>query len=117
MGHKREKVGEVSAKILKDVWAGKDVPVHNFTDVYYFFTESCGCPQRDDVDYRDYSCSRIISAVQKEVNESHLFELEGALSKCEEFDEIFEKTGEFFKHMECDEVYFLWMTDCTMRIR
>lgn len=82
-----------------------------------FFTESCGCPQRDDVDYRDYSCSRIISAVQKEVNESHLFELEGALSECEEFDEIFEKTGEFFKHMECDEVYFLWMTDCTMRIR
>lgn len=106
VGHKREKVGEVSAKILKDVWAGKDVPVHNFTDVYYFFTESCGCPQRDDVDYRDYSCSRIISAVQKEVNESHLFELEGALSECEEFDEIFEKTGEFFKHMECDEVYF-----------
>lgn len=36
VGHKREKVGEVSAKILKDVWAGKDVPVHNFTDVYYF---------------------------------------------------------------------------------
>lgn len=106
IGFDRERIGELCAKIFKQIWRGEEPKQCNYIDLDYFYTESCGCPSRTDVDYRTYSCNNIISNVQLEINEAQLLEFESRIVKCKEFDEIFKQVGDFFRHMECDEVYF-----------
>ena len=104
-GYERESIGRLCADIFKQIWRGEEPKQCNYIDLDCFFTESCGCPSRTDVDYRAYSCYNIVSNVQVELNEAHLLEFESRILKCNEFDEIFKQVGEFFLHLECDEVY------------
>ena len=53
-----------------------------------------------------FARERIIGAVQDELNESQFLELEGAVSHCNEFDEIFKVAGQYFDHLACDDLYF-----------
>lgn len=106
VGYTRAEMGYLCADIFKSVWEGRETEHNHYIPTYPIYSESCGCGKRLDVDFRQFARERIIGAVQDELNEAQFLELEGAVSHCKEFDEIFKVAGEYFKHLACEDLYF-----------
>ncbi|SEP55316.1 diguanylate cyclase (GGDEF) domain-containing protein [Butyrivibrio sp. TB] len=72
----RELIGERALEILIDLWEGREVSSHTYTDANVIFAESCGCPNSGMVDYRNYLKSVIDSNCAKEVFDNEIACLE-----------------------------------------
>ncbi len=106
VGYYRVEMGDMCADILKAVWEGRQTESNRCVNTFPIFSESCGCESRTDVDFRVFARDKIISAVQDELNEAKLLELEGKVMVCENFDDIFAMAGRYFKQLDCDDMYF-----------
>ena len=101
-GYDREKIGGKCVEVLADIWAGKEVPKHNYVSVDCIYAESCGCENNGRVDYREYTKNQIVYSVKKQAEEEDLAELEGNLSKCLRIEDMKSYIVEYAHNLECD---------------
>ncbi len=102
VGHMREHIGNNTMKILSDVWAGKEVPKNHFMPSQCIFTESCGCPNSELVNYRSYAKDQIINDVARLSNEDMVTKLEGDIVQCADYGEVFDYMAGYFAKLDCD---------------
>ncbi len=98
----RELIGEQALNILIDVWNGRDIPSHRYTDANVIYAESCGCPNSGMVDYRNYLKSVIDSNCARDVFENEIACLEREVLKESAMHDMFNDIELFMcrKHVE-----------------
>lgn len=102
VSYEREDIGQKCMEILLELWKGNEVDKYSFVPAQCIFTESCGCQNSGAVDYRTYIKNQITYGVKKQTDDEELVSLEGNMSKCDTYEEIFEYIGEYFSNLECD---------------
>lgn len=103
--HKRENIGYRCLEILLELWEGKTPVKYNFVPSKCQFTESCGCPNNGQVDYREHMKNQILYGIRKGYEDESLSDLEGEMSKCDNYDDIYECMGEFLMQHSCEGFY------------
>ena len=102
VGYDREKIGGKCFEVLSDIWAGKEVPMHNYILPDCMYAESCGCANNGRVDYREHAKNQVVTGVKQQAAEEFLAELEGNLSKCEKFVDMVGYVAEYVRTLDCD---------------
>lgn len=100
--HQRVLMGKTCLQILNDLWEGKTVKKHHYIKPEISYTESCGCPLSNRVDFREYVKESIVARERQRVFDQGLIELETSLLNCSGFEEIFRQAGQFFETLDCD---------------
>lgn len=100
--HNRANITYRCMQILIDIWNGRQPDKYNFIDTECVYGESCGCPNNDAVDYRDYMKNQIISGVYKGREDERITALQGNMAKCKKFDDMCRCMSDFFKEYDCD---------------
>lgn len=103
----REKIGEMAAQMLIDIWKGIDINPYQIVKTDCIWSESCGCPNNGRVDYREYIKKSIIYGIAQQKADERLVDLEDSMSECRDFPEIFEKIAKYFGSLDCDGYYLL----------
>jgi len=98
--HDRGHITSRGMDILFDIWDGKTPERYNFLESQCIFGESCGCPNSGLVDYREYMKGQILYGIKKSYEEEKTSELEGRISQCKSFYEIFDCVGDFFEDFD-----------------
>ena len=99
---KREQIGARCMEILDSIWNGRTTPENVFIESDCIFTESCGCPNSGLLDYRKYVKNDIIGSVNKLRREEELIRLEGNMTKCTSYEQLFAMVTDYFMSLECD---------------
>jgi len=100
--HDRGAITQRATKVLMDIWNGQEVGRYNYVDAKCLFSESCGCPNNGLVAYRTYMKNQIIYGSMKEKEEAHVSEFESAMSTYTEYQDLYERTGEFLSTFDCE---------------
>lgn len=103
----REVTGGICLEMLMKIWAGEEIPKEHLIRSNCVYGESCGCPNNNIVDYRDYAKSQIVYGVKRDVIAQKLMELEVELAKRREFEDIFACSSDHYETMDCDAIYFV----------
>lgn len=98
----REEVARLAVHILTEIWDGKDPERFQVVPVKCVMTESCGCPRREEVNFRAYANNQILGGIDDQKKEENLAVLEAELASCETFSELFSLTGSYFAKLDCD---------------
>ena len=101
----RERIGELTFELLRDIWDNKEVERFRYLDAECVYGESCGCKNSGLVDYRDYAKGQVVWGITKEGYDERVVNLKNRMSECEEFSEIFQSIAEYFNTLECDGFY------------
>lgn len=91
----RELIGERALDILIDLWEGREVPSHTYTDANVIYAESCGCPNSGMVDYRNYLKNVIDSNCAKEFFDNEIACLERDVLREPTMHDMFETIEKF----------------------
>ncbi len=100
--HHRGEIGQMCLKILYEIWQGRKPEKYHMIDTECIFSESCGCPNSREVDYRAYMKNQITYGVEKDNEDVKLVDLEADMSVCTSFTEIFSCASNFLQGYECD---------------
>lgn len=103
----REVTGGICLEILNRIWAGEEVPKEYLIHSSCSYGESCGCPNNNLVDYREYAKNQIVYGIKRDDMAQKLMELEVELAKRREFEDIFACSSEYYESMDCDGIYFV----------
>lgn len=103
----REVTGGICFEMLRKIWNGEKIPREYLIKSTCVYGESCGCPNNNIVDYRDYAKSQIVYGVKKDAIAQKLMQLEVDLSKRREFEDIFACSSARYESMDCDGIYFV----------
>lgn len=107
VGHVREEVGYRCIEILLKLWKGESVPRFNYTEINTMYTESCGCPPREDVIYSEYSRGQIMSGIGTINFEDRVLLLEYELLQCQTVREMAACIPGCIPSMQCDAIYLV----------
>jgi len=100
--HHRGEIGMKALEILCRVLDGEKLEKFHMIDTECIFSESCGCPNSNAVDYRAYMKNQITYGVEKDKEDVKLVDLEADMAMCRSFEEIFQKMGDFLQNYSCD---------------
>ncbi len=103
--HHRGEIGQMCLKILCEIWQGKKPEKYHMIDTECIFSESCGCPNSMEVDYRAYMKNQITYGVEKDKEDVKLVDLEADMSVCTSFTEVFRCASKFLRGYECEGFY------------
>ncbi|MCR5770836.1 MAG: GGDEF domain-containing protein [Butyrivibrio sp.] len=103
----RELIGEQALNILMDIWDGKEVPSHRYTDANVIYAESCGCPNSGMVDYRNYLKSMIDSSCAREVFDNEVAILEREVLKETRMHDMFDDIERYMCKKNIDGFYIV----------
>ena len=104
VGHERESISETCMQILTSLWAGKPVAQINHIKAQSYFSESCGCSICTKLNYRNIVKNTVIEKIDKQEYDEELVWFESRLTGAENFSEIFECIGEYFRKLSCDGI-------------
>lgn len=107
VAHNRGVIAYRAMEVLLDIWAGKKVETFNFVPTKCIMAESCGCPNNNLVDYREYVKDQLIYGIKKQADDELLMELEGRMAECTNFNGLFREISEYFATLECDGFYII----------
>lgn len=100
--HHRGEIGMKSLEVLCRVLSGEKLDKYHLIDTECIFSESCGCPNSNVVDYRAYMKNQITYNVEKDKEDVKLVDLESDMAMCNSFSDIFQKMGDFLQNYSCD---------------
>lgn len=103
----RPMIAKTAMHILCDIWEEKEVEKFQFVQAECIMAESCGCPNNNRVNYREYVKDQIVHSVQKQMEEEKIVALENRLSECDNFDDLFQEMARYFARLECDGYYII----------
>lgn len=103
----RELIGEQALNVLMDIWDGKDIPTHRYTDANVIYAESCGCPNSGEVDYRKYLKSVIDSNCAKEVFDNEIAHLEREVLSESTMYDMFEDVEKYMCNKNIEGFYIV----------
>lgn len=107
VGHVREEVGYQCIEILLKLWKGEDVPRFNYTKANAVFSESCGCPSREESDQREHSKEQIMYGIETTSFEDQVLLLEYELIRCRTVREMTDCIPKCIPSMKCDAMYVI----------
>lgn len=105
VSYDRAKISYTAMQILLDLWRGKEVEQFRFVHAECVPAESCGCPNNQRVDYREYVKDQIVYSVAKQNEDENLVALENRLTGCADFDDLFKEISRYFASLKCDGYY------------
>ncbi len=105
--HNRGLISGTAMDLLIDIWEGRRARKYNYTETKCIYGESCGCSNSGMVDYREYMKDQIIYGIHQAREDERTSELEGAMSKCTEFNELYKCMDDFFIDYSCDGFYVI----------
>ncbi|MCD7708757.1 MAG: GGDEF domain-containing protein [Clostridiales bacterium] len=103
----RSDIGAMCVETLMRLWDGEKVGSHTFVTAGCIYAESCGCPNTEAVEYREYIRNQIVYGVKKDEDDALLVDLEAEMAKHTDFAEIFNAIVEYFQKLECDGLYIV----------
>lgn len=101
----RGRIAAAIVDIFHDLWAGKNVERFHFVPTICSFSESCGCPNNNSVDYRNYINGQIIYGVQTQVEDEQRVTMEGKMAECSDFYGILNEMADYILNRDCDGFY------------
>ncbi|MGN0505751.1 MAG: diguanylate cyclase [Lachnospiraceae bacterium] len=103
----RGKIAGKAFDMLTDIWDGKEVQAFQFVPTQCVFGESCGCPNTNSVNYREYIRNQILYRIKEESEDERLEGMSSRLTECNSFQEIFREMTDYFNDLDCDGFYIV----------
>lgn len=105
--HNRDNIGKEALLILRDIWNGEEVVNDHFLDTEFIPAESCGCPNTNRVDYRNYIKDSIKYSVKKDKEEEDVMILQDRVEECSEYVDLFREYSEYIESLGCGGTYMI----------
>ena len=102
VAHKRVLMGEECLKIFRKLWNNEEVEKRHYLPAEVTFTESCGCPLADEIDFRNYVKKSIVTMENQRVFENKLIDLQVKLERAQTFGDIYRLVGKYFSELDCN---------------
>lgn len=106
VGHNRETIGMTALKMLNEIWNGHKDIGDNFLMSEFIPGESCGCPNNNRVDYRNYIKQSIEESVKIDLDAENVMILQNKIEECVDFESLFKEFTMHILASDCDGVYF-----------
>lgn len=110
----RDKIGYESARVLDQLMQNKDagreiyhVPHENYVQIPVIYSESCGCPNSHQLDYRAYLKYQIVDSLNVQGDEISLSQIGAELSRARTFEEFMQTVLNIYCTRDCDGVYIV----------
>lgn len=103
--HNRGNIGKETVKILNEVWNGNPDVEDHFLVSEFIPAESCGCPNTNRVDYRNYIKDSIKYSVKKDQEEEEVMILQNRVEECSEYGDLFREYSDYIQSLECDGMF------------
>ena len=103
----REEIGAKSLWVLEQVWEGNEPPLRNTVPAECVYTESCGCPNAQRVNYREFLKDTVVNEVYTMNQEEMLFDLQSKISGQTTIEHAISMIAEYFDQRDCDGYYMV----------
>jgi diguanylate cyclase (GGDEF)-like protein len=101
----RGKIAAAIVDMFHELWAGRPVDSFRFVPTTCSFGESCGCPNNNTVDYRQYIKGQIIYNTQAQVEDEQRVAMEGRMAECTDYYGIFHEMSRYVINHDSDAFY------------
>ncbi len=79
----REEIGYKAVEVLERIWKGETPEHQTYLDPKPLYGESCGCPNDQSIDYREYLRNEVLREMTGRDQSEELSEFKAALHECD----------------------------------